>query len=502
MRSARLLLTGLVGVALVASACSSSTKASDPTTTVTSPAPSAASSSTTAAPGGGAASTSSIATSTDFGALNPATGMGLLRVMTLEERPNPRDVVIYEALPNELPRIAGVITTVPQTPLSHVNLRAVQDKVPNAYIPNVLDDATVKDLVGRYVKYTVTPDGYTIAPATQAEVEAFHAAARPTEATAPTRDLSITTVTPLTDIAFDNWTAFGVKVANVATLAKIGLTDAEVPTGFGVPFYFYDEFMKANGFYDRVKALLADPSFTSDPDVQDAKLKELRKAIEKAPMPDSTMDALTRLQQSFPAGTSIRCRSSTNNEDLPNFNGAGLYDSYTQHPDEGHLSKCIKQVYASVWNLRAFVERDFYRIDHLTTAMGVLTIPSFENEKVNGVAVTVDPVYETPDSYYVNSQLGEDLVTNPDALSVPEALVLGKDGFVGVASRSNLAEPGELLMSEAQLAALRSSLATVHTKFAELYEAQPGDEFAMEIEFKITAEGKLAIKQARRWVFN
>ena len=33
-------------------------------------------------------------------------------VMTLEERPDPRDVVIYEALPNEMPRVAGVITTV------------------------------------------------------------------------------------------------------------------------------------------------------------------------------------------------------------------------------------------------------------------------------------------------------------------------------------------------------------------------------------------------------
>ena len=30
-----------------------------------------------------------------------------------------------------------------------------------------------------------------------------------------------------------------------------------------------------------------------------------------------------------------RCRSSTNNEDLVGFNGAGLYDSFTHRPDEG-----------------------------------------------------------------------------------------------------------------------------------------------------------------------
>ncbi len=60
-----------------------------------------------------------------FLALNQGEGYGLLRVMDPDERPHPRDVVIYEALPNELPRVAGIISTVPQTPLSHVNLRAV-----------------------------------------------------------------------------------------------------------------------------------------------------------------------------------------------------------------------------------------------------------------------------------------------------------------------------------------------------------------------------------------
>ena len=65
---------------------------------------------------------------------------------------------------------------------------------------------------------------------------------------------------------------------------------------------------------------------------------------------------------------------------LRGFSGAGLYDSFTHHPDEGHLSKSIKQVFASLWNFRAFEARDFYRIDHLTTAMGVLVHPNFGDE--------------------------------------------------------------------------------------------------------------------------
>ncbi len=445
---------------------------------------------------------SSDAVEADFAPLNSAVGFGLLRVMTLEERPAERDVVIYPALPNEMPRVAGVITTVMQTPLSHVNLRAVQDNVPNAFVAAALDDPAITELVGRYVRYEVTTEGFTVVAATQEEVEAHHAAARPTTGQTPERDLSVRSITPLSEIGFDDWTAFGVKAANVATLATFDLGDTEVPDGYALPFSFYDEFMTANGLYDQVAEMLDDPEFRADPDEQERQLAALREAIKDAASPEWIVAELTKVQQSFPVGTPIRCRSSTNNEDLPGFSGAGLYDSRTQHPDEGHIEKCIKQVYASVWNLRAFLERDFYRIDHLATAMGVLLHPNSEGEEVNGVAVSFDPVYETPGAHYVNSQLGEDLVTNPDALSTPEALLVDEQGVAVVITRSNLVTPGEMLLSDGHIAALRTTLDTIHDRFAELYGVESGQEFAMEIEFKITDTGSLFIKQARTWVFN
>ena len=45
-------------------------------------------------------------------------------------------------------------------------------------------------------------------------------------------------------MSFDDWTAFGVKAANVAELAKLSLPEGTTPQGYAVPFYFYDEFMK------------------------------------------------------------------------------------------------------------------------------------------------------------------------------------------------------------------------------------------------------------------
>jgi Pyruvate phosphate dikinase, AMP/ATP-binding domain len=434
--------------------------------------------------------------------LNRAVGFGLLRVMKLGERPGALDIVLYDALPNELPRVAGVITTVMQTPLSHVNLRAVQDHIPNVVVTDALANLKVTKLVGRYVRLEVNASGYQLASATQAEVEAHHKNARPKTGQVPQRDLSIKNVTPLKDINFTQWTAFGVKAANVATLRTFAMKDVLVPDGFGVPFWFYDEFMRSNGLYGVAKAMMAKAQFHSDPDFQDAQLLAFRKLIKAAPMPVAMSRELQRVRAQFPATMSIRCRSSTNNEDLPGFSGAGLYDSKTNHPEEGPLDKCVKQVFSSVWNLRAFLERDYFRIDHLATAMGVLLIPSTSNEQANGVAVSIDPVYKEPNAYYVNAQLGEELVTNPNALAIPEELLLYGEGTMDVVTRSSLVKPGTMLLSTQNIAVLREALGVIHARFAKLYAVQQDEKFAMEIEFKITSRGQVMIKQARQWLFD
>ena len=440
---------------------------------------------------------------TKFLELNPGEGYGLLRVMEPDDRPNPRDIVIYEALPNELPRVAGIISTVPQTPLSHVNLRAVQDGVPNSFIRDALDNTDIDDLVDSHVHYTVTEDGWTLRAATPAEVDAHYASSRPATEQTPQRDLSVTEITPLSEVGFEDWDAFGVKAANVAVLGTLGFPEGTVPDGFAVPFYFYDEFMKHNGFYDDIEEMLADPDFQTDFDVQEDELKDLRKAVKKGEMPEWITEELTDMHATYPDGQSLRYRSSTNNEDLPGFNGAGLYDSKTQHPEETEedgIAKSLKQVYASLWNFRAFIERDFNRIDHLAAAMGVLVHPNYSDELANGVAVSFDPV-RGQEGFYVNTQVGEDLITNPDAHSMPEEILLDEYGY-RILATSNQVPPGQLLMSDDQMTQLYDRLTVVHEKFKELYSPAPGERFAMEVEFKITSDDILAVKQARPWVFS
>ena len=439
-----------------------------------------------------------------YSALNAGEGYGRLQVLEPDDRPNPRDIVLYETLPNELSRVAGIISTQPQTPLSHVDLRAKQNKIPNAFIRDALDDAEISSLVGQYVYYRVTENAFELREATKAEVDFHYESLRPRARQIPERDLSVQAITPLSEIGFEDYDAFGVKAANVAELGKLDFPEGTVPDGFAIPFYFYDEFMKHNDFYNEVDALLADEDFLTDYDEQEKELKKLRGKIKKGESPEWMIEALEAMHGTYPEGQSLRYRSSTNNEDLPNFSGAGLYDSNTQKPEETEedgIDKSMKQVFASLWNFRAFVEREFYRIDHKKTAMGILVHPNYTDELVNGVAVSFDPLYSKAGHHYVNSQVGEDLVTNPEAYSLPEGLLLKPDGSYVILHYSNQGERMRLLMSDSQVRQLRRHLDSIHDHFEGLYQPGPDEPFAMEIEFKITSTNVLAIKQARPWVF-
>jgi phosphoenolpyruvate synthase/pyruvate phosphate dikinase len=228
-----------------------------------------------------------------------------------------------------------------------------------------------------------------------------------------------------------------------------------------------------------------------------------RTRIRHGEIPAELAGRISELQARFGDSIPIRCRSSTNNEDVEGFNGAGLYDSYTHRPDEGALEKTIKQVWASLWNFRAFDERDFYRIDHLYAAMGVAVHRNFDDEVANGVAVTKNPYEPDWPGFYVNVQVGESLVTNPDPAAVPDELLISAIGPSGeweiqfIRHSSLSTEP---VLSTTHLDELRRALQRLHAHFKRVYQHQNDDAFAMDIEFKIDTNDRLVIKQARPWV--
>src|SRR5262249_223684 len=112
----------------------------------------------------------------------------------------------------------------------------------------------------------------------------------------------------------------------------------------------------------------------------------------------------------------VRFRSSSNTEDLPSFNGAGLYTSVSAELDdpERKVEDAMRIVWASLWNTRAYDERRYANIDDEKIAMGVLVHPASLSEEANGVAVSRNILDRNRgDMYYINVQAGEASVTNP-----------------------------------------------------------------------------------------
>ncbi len=482
----------------------------------------------------------------DKATLNNGEAYGRLKIISPSD-PNPSEdiIAIYTFIPNTLGHVGGIITEQPQTPLSHINLKARQNNTPNAYIKNARVDPNISPLIDHWVHYVVSENGIQIEAATEEESLKWLADKIPAEVTIPESDLTLLAAKPLSQLGFDDWLRVGVKAANVAELGKI-LTEGVAPKGYTLPFSMYDTFMQLKrcindmtklctkadsvSFYQHVENLLAQEAFNKDQQARAQSLKQLRKAIEQAEVPQSLIDQVEAVRLFWePAGASfkqkLRVRSSTNNEDLKGFNGAGLYDSFTHKPEEGKLINSVKQVWASLWNQRAFDERRLHRIDHLKTYMGVLIHASYGDEQANGVAITKNIYNPTWEGYYVNAQYGELSITNPEPISTDQGLINSRpDEFIithipGSASEltwetlfirhSNIETvynspvSTENVLKASEMDELRVNLQQVQSHFKNLYQGD--DDFAMDIEFKITAtddgsRGQLAIKQARPWI--
>ena len=162
----------------------------------------------------------------------------------------------------------------PQTPLSHVNLRALQDRAPNAFIRDALDDDTIDSLIGSLVRYTVAAGQLHDPRRLQVGVGCpLRGVSAGGGAGARARPHGHRDHRPQRRRIGD-WDAFGVKAANVAVLGTLGFADGTVPDGFAVPFYFYDEFMKANELDAMVTTMLADADFQASYDTQEKGTQE------------------------------------------------------------------------------------------------------------------------------------------------------------------------------------------------------------------------------------
>jgi len=485
------------------------------------------------------ATTAQIFAKIDYQPLNNGEAFGQLRFVKSAEIETAyagfRDIVVLDSTPDNISVVAGIISGDFQTPLSHINVLARNRGTPNMGLRNAFTDPALRALEGKWVHLTVGSFEYTLTEVTAAEADAWWEAHKPQPRQIPAMDL---TVTDLRDVEYvvDNPTvptkasmqkaisAFGAKTAGYGVLRN---TEG-VPTrqAFGIPVFFYDQFMRQNGFYDRVNTLRADPDFRDKPAVRDAALAQLRADILAAPV-DADFQALlkTKLETDYP-GLTMRFRSSTNSEDLDGFPCAGCYDSHTGDPKNWGVDvetcntngnkncsvlQAIRKTWATIWKLRTFEEREYHSIDHTAVGMALLVHHNFVQEEANGVAVTANPFDPSGlvPGLYINVQYGGGAeVVDPPPGVTSDAFIY-QFTYPGqpiiFISHSNLVLDGTTVLTTAQTYELGKALDLIHKRFSSAFGPLAGNNgwYAMDVEFKFDDEDspgetpKLIVKQAR-----
>jgi hypothetical protein len=335
---------------------------------------------------------SDIAKEQEYQPLNVAKGLGRIHIIPkLDDHVEIgfNEILVLDEVPVQLPPVAGIITSQPSTPLSHINLLAKGWGIPNAYIKNAKE--LFKQYDGWWVSFETLREKYTIKRADMDQLREYQRRqAQRLDVMKPRFDLDEKRLLDLAQQRAASSIAFGGKSANLGEVMNARLPGIVVPSGFTIPFYYYDEFIKRNSLDDVIFGLLNDQKFVHDPAYRREQLVLLRQKIEAAEFdPELRQKVLQKVLAEF-AGKGLFVRSSSNSEDLPNFSGAGLYTTVPNVRGENELIDAIKKVWASLWNFEAYEARERASVDHSKIFMAVLLQEGINTES-SGVMITADP---------------------------------------------------------------------------------------------------------------
>ena len=445
------------------------------------------------------------------------------------------DILLTDGVPAEVPFVAGIVTLAPTTPNSHVAILAQSYGIPFVYLRESSEQERVRALTG--LEVVLRTRGYSCEQIAIFEVDGIDPDYR-SEILALKEPLPLT-ITPMAsfgslamqdlalaipaDIQF-----VGGKAANFGFLRRVIPKNSPVARAFTFDLWnaYLDQVVGGgNTLRDEIAGRLAGLSWPTNIAALDATLKDIRDLIKDEADFSTTQqgDILAALSGLDP-NRKIRFRSSTNVEDSGVFVGAGLYDSFSaclgddtdgddvgpshcaaDQPKERGVFRALRKVYASFYNLNAFIERLRHGIDESEVGMAVLVHYSFpdELEAANGVATSRfrggNFLYST-----LVSQVGAESVTNPNGGSIPEIVELNgyrparNNGDIYHHQRSN-----RLLLGVDTVMQWQNDyqdLSDLFFDLADAYLAQFPEigEFTLEFEYKRLTDASLVVKQVRR----
>ena len=464
---------------------------------------------------------------------------------------NPMSIPVFGELPVELAVVAGAITLQEQNLLSHVQLKSRARHTPNLDISK-LPDGLSNQLMSKFKDgdwvYMLLDRNGTIVlePSTQEKAIAF-LKSKTTEKITLKSDLSSKKIYASSEVRWYDFDKVGSKAANYSEL-ELALNTPDrivVRPGFAVPFYYYQQFIDANPeIKTAIEKLLQDPLLNRVTAVsyRAQKLDALRTMITNSKnnmneeLVKNLVNTFETVRTKDGKPRKLKIRSSTNAEDLPNFNGAGLYSSKTYKPvdkkaelsfeaKKATLKEAMLLVWSSIWNMKAYEERSYFNIPHAEVKMGIQVKQSFSSEEVDGVMVTKnianDPKFPGPGVYF-EAQRGDNFsVANPKPGEKAEKVLVlynpaapqDKTQYkIHILQRCNVADDKKTIlpagnpnpiMTDSEIRDLVSLALKAQLHFeTSLGKGNPN--FALDLEFKVDMEDsdtrQVYFEQARPYI--
>lgn len=402
--------------------------------------------------------TSEIYATSNYISLNSGVSEGRIRCFYSTEEFNRAhssiewyDIVVMSKVPDDVPRVSGIINAQFTTPLSHTNVLASGWKIPNCIQRDIYEIISREKLDGEWVRYEVSSTSPT---AILTSIEVPKELKKPNwlmhKVTLENPDIDDTKICSLDDLRMSDRYKYGTKAANLgemkhllksgsnrilgfyqvkrpprenllphlanflnvpenSDLQKAGFeflsNSIKVPNGIAIPFSIQRQFLETSPQIQQAIGKLKMALELNAHEI-DSLCISLQQLILKTRIPNSIRDEIDRMIIKELAGIAkFVVRSSSNAEDLENFSAAGIYESVNGITSSEKIFDAIKLVWSSLLSARSVRLRQQSGISLDQSYMGVI-IQEEVATGMGGVMVTTNPMDKTDfRNTYINVSL-------------------------------------------------------------------------------------------------